>query len=211
MKRRLGMTMIEVLTVVAVVGMLAVLAGPNLTGGRDRRAANSASRQAMMAFRLARSEAIRRQKNVGIHVDKANSELRVYVTSSARDFSSYNPINHSVLRMLTPRLQRGEDKRDWPVGVRVADSTVVDNLDPLPDAYAVAAPIACSFCSGGGVVIATPQGRFTDLAGRPLVGAFSVARRAPGGHERVWLNRVVAFNGMTGSSRVFSWSGTRWR
>ena len=30
--------MIELLTVVAVTGMLAVMAAPNLTGGRDRRA-----------------------------------------------------------------------------------------------------------------------------------------------------------------------------
>ena len=209
--RRRGMTMVELLTVVAVMGMLAIMAMPNLSGGRDRRAANSAARQAMMAFRLARSEAIRQQKNVAIQFDMERNEVRVFVTRDARDFSMYNPRFHVTVRMLTSRLRRGEDKRDWPKSIHLGDGNVIDSLGPLPEAYALASPKSCSFCTGGFVVIATPQGRFTDFSGRPLVGSFSVARRANGGHQRVWLTRVVAFNGLTGSSRVFSWRGDKWR
>jgi type II secretion system protein H len=209
--RRRGTTMIELLTVVAVVGMVATMATPNLTGGRDRRAANSAARQSMMAFRLARSEAIRRQKNVGIQFDIERNEIRVFIARDARDFSMFNPRFHSTLRMLTSQLRRGEDKRDWPKNIFIGDGSVIDGLAPLPEAYAGATPKSCSFCTQGFVIMATPKGRFTDLAGRPKVGAFTVARRAGGGHQRVWLTRVIAFNGMTGSSRVYSWRGDKWR
>ena len=209
--RRRGMTMVELLTVVAVTGMLAVMAAPNLTGGRDRRAANSAARQAMMAFRLARSEAIRQQKNVAIQLDTDRNEIRVFVTRSASDFSMYNPRFHVTVRILTARLRRGEDKRDWPKNVHLADGSVIDGLAPLPEVYAGLNPKSCSFCTGGYVIFATPKGRFVDFGGRPIVGSFSVARKANGGFQRVWLTRVVAFNGMTGSSRIYSWRGDEWR
>ena len=209
--RRRGMTMVELLTVVAVTGMLAVMAAPNLTGGRDRRATNTAARQAMMAFRLARSEAIRQQKNVAIQMDVDRNEIRVFVTRSASDFSMYNPRFHVTVRLLTARLRRGEDKKDWPNNVHLADASVIDGLAPLPEVYAGLDPKSCSFCTGGYVIFATPKGRFVDFGGRPIVGSFSVARQAYGGFQRVWLTRVVAFNGMTGSSKIYAWRGDEWR
>ena len=209
--RRRGMTMVELLTVVAVTGMLGVLAAPNLTGGRDRRAASSAARQSMMAIRLARSEAIRQQKNVAIQFDTGRNEIRVFLTQGASDFTIYNPRFHPTLRLLTGRLRRGEDKRDWPKNVQIAEGSVIDGLAPLPEVYAAAEPKSCSFCTGGYVIFATPKGRFTDFNGRPVIGSFSVARKDNGGFQRVWLTRLIAFNGMTGSSRIYSWRGDGWR
>jgi prepilin-type N-terminal cleavage/methylation domain-containing protein len=210
MSRR-GMTMVEVITVVAVIGMLAAMAMPNLEGGRDRRAANSAARQAMMVFRLARSQAIRRQKNVLIQFSMEDGEIRVYTGRDARDFSMYSPLFHVTLRMLSSRLRRGEDKRDWPKNIKLGSASIADGLMALPEAYASATPKSCSFCARGLMIIATPQGRFIDFSGQPLVGSFSVARLDSGGRERIWLTRLVAFNGLTGSSRVFSWRGDGWR
>ena len=204
--------MVEVLTVVAVMGVLASIAVPNLSGGNDRRTASAAARQAMMAFRLARSEAISRQKNVAIQVRawEMDSEINVYVTADGRDFSDYNPLFHMMLRRLSPYIRRGEDRSNWPRKVYVGDGDIINGLEPLPEAYAVAEPKACSFCAGSPTIFATPQGRFVDSTGRPVIGSFTVARRDRG-VQKVWLTKVVAFNGLTGSSRIFTWRGQAWR
>ena len=90
----IGMTMVELLTVVAVTGMLAVMAMPTspVETIRRRKLRCAASDDGV---RLARSEAIRQQKNVAIQLDRDRNEIRVFVTRSASDFSMFNRVSTS--------------------------------------------------------------------------------------------------------------------
>ena len=61
-----GMTILELLITVAVLGLLVALAVPSFTDTMDRMSSNSAARTLASAFTLARSEAVKAGLTVGI-------------------------------------------------------------------------------------------------------------------------------------------------
>jgi prepilin-type N-terminal cleavage/methylation domain-containing protein len=212
MKRR-GMTLIEILTVVAIAGMLAALSGPSFSESIKRRSASSAARQAMLAIRFARSQAIRSGKNVGIQFDRAKDEITVFTMNEPGIRENFRIGRHGVLRLLTGRVRRGEYKKDWPRAVRVAESSLVDNVGSLPGAFAELERKSCSFCASSGRVsiFATPKGQFLDFNGRILTGSFSVTGDVDARDETIWLSRLIAFNGFTGTIRTFTYTRGAWR
>jgi prepilin-type N-terminal cleavage/methylation domain-containing protein len=211
MNRR-GMTLIEILTVVAIAGMLAALGGPSFGESIKRRSASSAARQAMLAVRYARSQAIRSGKNVGIQFDRSKDEITIFTMNEPGIRENFRIGRHSPLRLLTGRRMRGEYKKDWPRGIRVAESSLVDRLGDLPGAFAELERKSCSFCASSGRVsiFATPKGQFLDFDGRILTGSFSVTGESDPRDETVWLSRVIAFNGFTGTIRTFTYKRGAW-
>ncbi|HOJ13194.1 MAG TPA: GspH/FimT family pseudopilin [Deltaproteobacteria bacterium] len=66
---RSGLTLMEVMVVVAIIGILASLAIPNFSGWMAKRRLDSTAREVFTDFQRARSEAITRGRSVSIVFD----------------------------------------------------------------------------------------------------------------------------------------------
>jgi hypothetical protein len=98
------------------------------------------------------------------------------------------------------------------IGPEGSESRLVDRLGDLPGAFAELERKSCSFCASSGRVsiFATPKGQFLDFDGRILTGSFSVTGESDPRDETVWLSRVIAFNGFTGTIRTFTYKRGAW-
>lgn|GEM_PF-470446 len=72
-----GMTLMEVMIVVVIIGILAGVAMPGMIGWFSKRSLDSASREMFSNFQRARSEAITRATNVQIQIDSGNEWYRI--------------------------------------------------------------------------------------------------------------------------------------
>lgn len=72
-----GITLMEVMVVVVIIGILGAVAIPNMAGWFSKRSLDSASREMFSNFQRARSEAITRAKSVQIQIDAANNWYRI--------------------------------------------------------------------------------------------------------------------------------------
>lgn len=207
------MTLAELMTVVAVVGVMASMAAPGFMEARKRSAVNSATRQAMLSLRLARSEAVRRRNNVGISFDRNYNTITVYGIGTPYGREYFRPSRHEIILELTTETRRREAAKEWPKGVRIMRSNVASRLPKLPEPYADLDNLPCTFCSSGRIetIFATPRGLFVDANGLPVTGAFSVVPEYPGNLEPIHYNRAVAFNGLTGTTRAYAYNGGMWK
>jgi len=67
-----GITLMEVMVVLVIIGILAAVAAPNMIGWFSKRSLDSISREMFSNFQRARSEAISRGRTVQIQIDVAN-------------------------------------------------------------------------------------------------------------------------------------------
>jgi len=207
------MSLAEMMTVVALIGVMGTLAVPGFMESRKRSTVNSAARQAMLTFRYARSEAVRRRNNVGISFNRTYNRITVYAIGSPNGREYFRVTRHEILKELTTETRRREAAKEWPKGIKIMESGVAPRLPDLPEPYADLDELPCTFCSGGRVetIFATPRGLFVDINGLPVTGAFSVVPTYPGGEEPSRYVRAVAFNGLTGSTRAFGFNGSMWK
>ncbi|MGQ0641923.1 MAG: prepilin-type N-terminal cleavage/methylation domain-containing protein [Gemmatimonadaceae bacterium] len=75
---RLGLTLVEVLLVVAIVGVLAAFAAPPYVAARDRASVRSAVTASVAAFDAARALALTRGRHAAVRIDTAGSRLVVH-------------------------------------------------------------------------------------------------------------------------------------
>ncbi|HBU49036.1 MAG: GspH/FimT family pseudopilin [Myxococcota bacterium] len=210
---RRGMTLGEMMTVVALMGVMGSLAVPGFLESRKRSAVNSAARQAMLTLRYARSEAVRRRNNVGISFNRIYNTITVYAIGTPNGREYFRITRHEILKELTTETRRREAAKEWPKGVKIMESEVAGRLPNLPEPYAELDGLPCTFCSSGRIetIFATPRGLFVDINGIPVTGAFSVVPTYPGGEEPSQYNRAIAFNGLTGSTRAYGFNGGMWK
>lgn len=76
-----GLTLMEVMVVLVVIGILAALATPNMIGWFSKRSLDSASREMFSNFQRARSEAISRGRTVQIQIDVNNDWYQILDTN----------------------------------------------------------------------------------------------------------------------------------
>ncbi len=81
---RAGFTMIELLVVMAIIGLLAVIAAPSFTDALHKRETSAASDQFVMAHGLARSTALRYGRVSQLHIDPENAKFWIDVDTSGR-------------------------------------------------------------------------------------------------------------------------------
>jgi len=80
---RQGFTMIESILVVSVLGIVAALAGPRISGVLQRRTAVSAADQFVLTHALTRSTALRYGRIAQFHIDATAQSFWVDVDTSA--------------------------------------------------------------------------------------------------------------------------------
>lgn len=73
-----GFTMIEVLTVVAIVGIVAALAAPDFLASMRTMRLRADARDQVSYLRLARSSAVTESGNVGVYVDTTSQAMTLF-------------------------------------------------------------------------------------------------------------------------------------
>lgn len=76
-REALGFTLIELVIVLAILGMITALAVPYFGRGQESVSLRTSARDTATTFRTARGEAIRRGADIAVQVDLANRTLRV--------------------------------------------------------------------------------------------------------------------------------------
>jgi prepilin-type N-terminal cleavage/methylation domain-containing protein len=77
-----GFTMIEMMTVVAVVGIVAALAAPDFLAGMRSMRLGAAARDQVSYLRLARSTAVCESQMVGAYIDTSAHALSIFYDSN---------------------------------------------------------------------------------------------------------------------------------
>lgn len=78
-----GFTMVETVVVLAVIGIVAAIAGPKISAALQRRTTASAADEFALTYSLSRSTAIRYARVAQLHIDPAANRFWVDVDTSA--------------------------------------------------------------------------------------------------------------------------------
>lgn len=90
-KSQSGVTFIELMIAVVIIGIVAAMAGPHFTREMDRIKFRGAARDAVSSLRLARSLTISQKTPYGVHFDNSKGTITVFkevVTSNPATFNS---------------------------------------------------------------------------------------------------------------------------
>lgn len=95
-KTQYGLSYIEMVIVVVILGIVAAAAMPNLSS-TDPKKLDNAANEVAAAIRFARAEAIRSKISRGINTDATNDRLRVYSLPAATPtYDIYHPIDKKL-------------------------------------------------------------------------------------------------------------------
>lgn len=83
---RQGFSLVEILVVVAIIGLVVSVTIPNLNAYRRRAALRAAAREIMSELRQTRSEAIARGRNVGVKFSRSSAGDWLYSVYEDGDF-----------------------------------------------------------------------------------------------------------------------------
>lgn len=81
-RQRSGFTLLELMTVIALIAIIASIALPNFLSWLPRRKMTSAARETLSALRLARLTAVRENAIVSVCFNRADSTYTVFVDNS---------------------------------------------------------------------------------------------------------------------------------
>ena len=79
---RRGFTLIEMMTIVVIIGVVAALAFPKFAATMHRLEFRNAGRHIVSKMRLARSTAISQKQQYGVHIDDEGIAMTVFLDSS---------------------------------------------------------------------------------------------------------------------------------
>ncbi len=213
-----GFTLIELMVVVAVIGIIAALASFSMSRSRPRASLSGSSVELRALLHQARQQALVSGADVAVLVfpgvsGTTDSLGRIVVyqdgafdffnPASAVHFGGYNP-------MVLAAGARGEviTTFDLPRDVTFGPATGLGTSAALPEPFSTIPVTAeCTFCAGigaarRGAVVFDPRGRarFYGADGAPLaVDGGSISLTAPALQGAVPLVRLVAITATTGS------------
>jgi prepilin-type N-terminal cleavage/methylation domain-containing protein len=111
--RRRGVTLLEMLVVVAIIGLMAGITFPSVSSGLDSIRLNSASDSIVSFFNQALSRADRRQEVVQITVSKAARTLRMRSTDPSFDKQLVLPDGITIASVLPEQPGDADAPRDF--------------------------------------------------------------------------------------------------
>jgi prepilin-type N-terminal cleavage/methylation domain-containing protein len=183
--RGAGFTIIELLVVVAVIGVLAAIAAPRLDV--ERFHVDGAVQATTTTLLAAQREAVARQHNVLVTFDTAAHTLRLTWDANSNDRP--DPGERSRAVVLSERVKFGRP--------------------PLTAARAGAAPIMAPMhdCTGQPCLVFQRNGS----ADRSVFFYLTSARSLAGGTDRAQDARLVEVARASGRPESWRWNGTDWR
>ncbi|MFH2057016.1 MAG: GspH/FimT family pseudopilin [bacterium] len=92
-----GISMMEMMIAVVIVGLLAAMSLPTLDGAIKKMKFKNAGREILSAFRLARSSAITLQEPHGVFFDGATGNIIVFADRSNVSAALYEPPADSIV------------------------------------------------------------------------------------------------------------------
>lgn len=103
-RRSDGMSLVEMLTVVAIIGLAAAITMPAFETYRRKEALKVAAREIAGQLRLARSLAISRSRNVGVRFAKSDSGAWLFAVYEDGDFDGVrtDDIRNGIDRLIRP-------------------------------------------------------------------------------------------------------------
>src|ERR1700722_1257381 len=107
-KAESGVTLIEMLAVVAIIGLMAAITVPAVSSGIDSLRLNAASQGLVAFFNTGLSRAERRQQGVEITISKADNTLSMRTTDASFLRQMVLPDGVTIERIL-PEFPQAED------------------------------------------------------------------------------------------------------
>jgi type IV fimbrial biogenesis protein FimT len=176
MRTQRGFTLTELMVTVAVAGVLAMVAVPNMRTFVQNGRLSSASNDLLRSFNLARTEAIKHQANVVVCASA--------VPTAAAPTCSYGPFNGWIV------FQDTNLNWQWDNGEPIFERHVLldSSLTVKKDNDGIEMYLATGFASPAGAKTPTRNILLCDIRGNQMVGTNSVERAvliAASGRTRV--------------------------
>lgn len=101
LRSKKGITLIEIMTVVVIVGIVSAMAVPRFQNAFERMRFRTANRDIVSTLRLARSLAISNKQNYGVMINPDTKEMGIFLKSdSAANLKAYEAAD-SLIRVDT--------------------------------------------------------------------------------------------------------------
>ena len=187
MQRRNGYTLIELLTTIAIIGLITAIAVPQWQSLRRREAVRAAASEIRSIFRLVRGRAIARGANVGVKFTRDAYDWQYSIYDDADgDGVRNDDIQGGVDRRVTPQqyVIRGKELASISIPSLVRVDPDGDAVPPGASAVQFGSSTICSFSPLGE---ATPGTIYLADAG-----GLAYAVRIFGGSGRARLLRYNA-------------------
>lgn len=117
MTRQCGVSLLEMMVVVAILGIVAVVAVPSLFSG-DSKKLDIASEQVVDALRFARTESMRTTIQHGVIFDNTSHSVKVYqLISGTPTYDIYHPVDRKIfsLNLKTDASTQGVELQSYSI------------------------------------------------------------------------------------------------